>query len=401
MNLFKKLYCRLFQLAFRIAMPILPYREPIIVSDPCALANILSEKKASAALIVTGPRLYSMGATRELEAALSGAGIDAFIYSDTCADPDFEAIEQARQIYVENNCDCIIALGGGSPIDCAKAVGARIAYPEKQLRSLVGVLKVRRRIPLLIAIPTTAGTGSEVTLSAVVSERVGERKIKYTMNSFSLIPSYALLEPRLTVSMPPKVTATTGMDALTHAVEAYIGRATTKKTRKAAEEAVTLIFKHIERAYSDGNDLEARSEMLRASYLAGIAFSRSYVGYVHAVAHTLGGTYGISHGLANAVLLPEVLKIYGTSVYKSLHRLAVLVGLASESDSYKHGAERFIGAIRELNAKMNIPDSFSEISEGDVSKMAKRADREANPLYPVPKLMSARELETIYRVVAR
>ena len=257
-----------------------------------------------------------------------------------------------------------------------------------------GLLKVGRKLPLLIAIPTTAGTGSEVTIASVITDSIKHHK--YTILAFNLIPSIAVLDPKSTISLPPHLTATTGMDALTHAVEAYIGRSTTKDTRKKSIEAIKLIFENIEKAYLNGNDLEARSNMLKASYLAGIAFTKSYVGYVHAIAHSLGGQYNIPHGLANAVILPVVLKKYGKAIYKKLHNLAVEVGISQKDEKIEDSANKFIDAILMLNQKMNIPTSINEIQEKDINVMVKHADKEANPLYPVPVLYGRNELKDIY-----
>lgn len=283
-------------------------------------------------------------------------------------------------------------------MDCAKAVGARVAYPKRSMDQIKGLLRVLRKIPTLIAIPTTAGTGSEVTVTAVITD--GEKKHKYTMNDFTLIPSYAVLDPKVTYTLPPSLTATTGMDALTHAVEAYSGRSTTKETRRLALEATALVFENIEKAYQNGSDDRARENMLLAAHKAGIAFSKSYVGYIHAVAHSLGGQYNIPHGLANSVLMPIVLEVYGKSAHRKLHDLAVAAGVATEQDSHEAAAQKFIKAIRELNGKMNIPETLPGIKKEDIPAMAKHAAKEANPLYPVPKLMNAKQLEQFYIKVA-
>jgi alcohol dehydrogenase class IV len=190
------------------------------------------------------------------------------------------------------------------------------------------------------------------------------------------------------------------MDALTHAVEAFIGRSTTKETRQLAIEAVKLVFSNIETAYQDGNNHRARENMLHAAYKAGVAFSKSYVGYIHAVAHSLGGRYGTPHGLANAVIMPYVLDAYGESVYKKLHLLGVCAGVCTEQDSHKAGAKAFIAAIRELNYKMGIPDKIQGIDKKDIPEMARHAEKEANPLYPVPRLMTKSELEQFYYEIA-
>ena len=255
-------------------------------------------------------------------------------------------------------------------------------------------MKVLRKIPLLIAIPTTAGTGSETTLAAVITD--SKTRHKYAINSFPLIPRYAVLDAKVTLSLPKSITATTGMDALTHAVEAYIGGSTTKKTRKFALLATRLICKQIYTVYEDGNNIEARNDMLKAAYFAGCAFTRSYVGYVHAVAHTLGGFYNVPHGLANAVLLPFVLEAYGKKAEKKLAKLAYHIHLVSEITPQEEAAKAFIEMVKDMKKKLNIGDTIEGIKEADISKLSKYADKEANPLYPVPKLMNAKELRQFY-----
>ncbi len=394
MNPIKKAYCRIFQACFRLAMPFMPYREPEILNSVNEVPTLLSKLGIKSVLLVTDKMLRQFGATSNLEKSLEAANIKCVVYDETCPNPTVNNVEAARKIYVKENCEALIAFGGGSSMDCAKAVGARIAYPKKTVNQMKGLLKVMRKLPTLIAVPTTAGTGSEVTITSVITN--SEIKHKYTMNSFPLIPAYAVLDPAVTLTLPPSLTATTGMDALTHAVEAYIGSSTTPQTRAYALEAVKLIFENLETAYHDGKNENARRNMLRAAYIAGIAFSKSYVGYVHAVAHTLGGQYNIPHGLANAVLMPIVLDQYGESAYSKLHECAIAAGIATPQDSSENSAKNFIQAIRDMNARMNIPTGFTNIEETDIPMMAEHADAEANPLYPVPKLMDAKELEKIY-----
>lgn len=394
MNILKKAYCRTFQAGFRLAMPFMPYREPGILNSVAEVEPLLEKLGIKSVLLVTDKMLRQFGATAKLEKILADADIKCVVYDETCPNPTVINVEAARKLYVKENCEALIAFGGGSSMDCAKAVGARIAYPNKTVNQMKGLLKVLKKIPTLIAVPTTAGTGSEVTITSVITN--SEIKHKYTMNSFPLIPAYAVLDPEVTLTLPPHLTATTGMDALTHAVEAYIGGSTTKETRAYAKEAVKLIFENLEIAYADGKNEVARRNMLRAAYIAGISFSKSYVGYVHAVAHTLGGQYNVPHGLANAVLMPIVLDEFGESAYEKLHQLAVAGGLSKESDNVAESAKKFIQEIRNMNARMNIPTGFDNIVESDIPMMAEHADAEANPLYPVPKLMDAKELEKIY-----
>ena len=398
MNIASKAFCRVFQTAFHLALPILPYREPKIYPDITGIGPLLHEKGISAVLLVTDPGLRSGGCTAALEAHLQEQGIRCAVYDKTCPNPTVHNVEEARELYVAQGCQGLIAFGGGSSMDCAKAVGARVVYPKRSLNQLKGLLRVWRKLPLLIAVPTTAGTGSEVTVTAVITD--GEKKHKYTMNNFTFIPPYAVLDPKVTFTMPPSITATTGMDTLTHAVEAYIGRSTSRETRALALESTHLVFANLETAYREPTNIEARTNMLHAAYKAGVAFSKSYVGYIHAVAHSLGGQYNIAHGLANAVLMPKVLEAYGAPAYKKLHELGVAAGVCSEHDSHRIGAEKFIRAIRELNRRLGIPETLPGIRKEDIPLMARHAAREANPLYPVPVLMSAGELEQFYYKVA-
>jgi len=397
MNPIKKCYCRTFQIVFRIALPLLPYRDPQLLDGVAAIPPLLREKGLSRVLLVTDAAVRDLGLTRPLEDLLAQAGIDCTVYDKTVANPTTDNVEEARSLYLDRGCQAIIGFGGGSAMDCAKAVGARIAKPRQSLQQMKGILRVHKRIPLLIAVPTTAGTGSEATLAAVITDSVTRHK--YPINDFSLIPRYAVLDPEVTRSLPAHITATTGMDALTHAVEAYIGRSTTRETRAQAEEAVGLIFANLDRACADGNDMEARRSMLRAAYLAGCAFTRSYVGYVHAVAHSLGGRYNVPHGLANAVLLPFVLDNYGPCAHKKLCRLAVAAGLAEPGTAPQAGAEAFISAVRAMKKRQSIPDAIPQLRREDIPTLARFADAEGNPLYPVPKLMDARELERFYHMV--
>lgn len=393
----KKIYCRCYQQIFHIAIPFLPYRKPKILQGIAELPTLLHKKKITSLLLVTDASIRSFGLTAPLEKLLADEGIECIVYDKTVANPTTVNVAEALELYKENNCEALIGFGGGSSIDCAKAAGARIARPGKELSDMEGILKVGRKLPLLIAIPTTAGTGSETTLAAVITD--AETRHKYPINDFPLIPHYAVLDPEVTRSLPPSLTATTGMDALTHAVEAYIGRSTTAGTRKDSIRAVQLIFKYIRTAYNDGNDMRARKQMLYAAYLAGSAFTKSYVGYVHAVAHSLGGRYNTPHGLANAVLLPHVLEAYGESAAHKLCRLAVCAGLADAGTPDDEGAAVFIEAIRQMKEDLNIPDVIPEIKEEDIPELARFADKEANPLYPVPKLMNASELEKFYYCV--
>lgn len=394
MNTLRKIYCRAFQKAFHIAIPFLPYRKPKIAGSVKELPEIIMRHKCTHVLLITDGGIMKLGLTRRLEKALKEAGIPYTIYDKTVANPTTVNVREALELYHKEGCDAIIGFGGGSSMDCAKAVGACTVKPNQSLAQMKGILKVHKKLPLLMAIPTTAGTGSETTLAAVITD--ADTRYKYAINDFPLIPRYAVLDPKVTLSLPPFITATTGMDALTHAVEAYIGNSTTIDTRRDALKAVKLIFENIDIAYEHGNNIQARRNMLHASFYAGCAFTKSYVGYVHAVAHSLGGQYNVPHGLANAILLPLVLREYGSCIDKKLHKLAIAAGLADKNTPDHEAAELFIQAIEEMKERFGIVNIVNEIQETDIPKLAHYADKEANPLYPVPKLMDASELEKFY-----
>lgn len=394
MNTLRKIYCRAFQKAFHIAIPFLPYRKPKIAGSVKELPEIIMRHKCTHVLIITDGGIMKLGLTRRLEKALKEAGIPYTIYDKTVANPTTVNVREALELYHKEGCDAIIGFGGGSSMDCAKAVGACAVKPNQSLAQMKGILKVHKKLPLLMAVPTTAGTGSETTLAAVITD--ADTRYKYAINDFPLIPRYAVLDPKVTLSLPPFITATTGIDALTHAVEAYIGNSTTIDTRRDALKAVKLIFENIDIAYEHGDNIQARRNMLHASFYAGCAFTKSYVGYVHAVAHSLGGQYNVPHGLANAILLPLVLREYGSCIDKKLHRLAIAAGLADKNTPDHEAAELFIRAIEEMKERLGIVNIVKEIQETDILKLAHYADKEANPLYPVPKLMDASELEKFY-----
>lgn len=394
MNTLRKIYCRAFQKAFHIAIPFLPYRKPKIAGSVKELPEIIMRHKCTHVLIITDGGIMKLGLTRRLEKALKEAGIPYTIYDKTVANPTTVNVCEALELYHKEGCDAIIGFGGGSSMDCAKAVGACAVKPNQSLAQMKGILKVHKKLPLLMAVPTTAGTGSETTLAAVITD--ADTRYKYAINDFPLIPRYAVLDPKVTLSLPPFITATTGMDALTHAVEAYIGNSTTIDTRRDALKAVKLIFENIDIAYEHGDNIQARRNMLHASFYAGCAFTKSYVGYVHAVAHSLGGQYNVPHGLANAILLPLVLREYGSCIDKKLHRLAIAAGLANKNTPDHEAAELFIRTIEEMKERFGIVNIVKEIQETDIPKLAHYADKEANPLYPVPKLMDASELEKFY-----
>lgn len=398
MNIFKKAYCRVFQGLMRLAMPLLPYREPKVLENNKQVAQVFKLSKCKKVFFVTDKVIRGLGLTRALEDELLDAEIEIFVYDEVLPNPTISLIERGRELYIDNNCDCLVALGGGSVMDCAKTIGARIVKPNQSVRGMKGLLKICKKLPPFVAIPTTAGTGSETTIAAVITD--DKTHHKYAINDFSLIPHYALLDYNLTLGLNQKITSTTGMDALTHAVEAFIGQSTTKKTRQASLDAIKLISENLKEVFDNPKNAMARQNMLKASYLAGVAFTKSYVGYVHAVAHTLGGAYGVAHGLANAIILPVILREYGDAVHKKLAILARHINIAASGEADEQASNKFISWIESLNSYFGIPNKIEQIKQEDISKLAKLADKEANPLYPVPKLWGSAELEKIYKMLS-
>lgn len=397
----KKTWYRTFQMAVNIGGRFLYWRKPEPVSGEGSvgqIAGILKRNNVSRVMVVTGRHVGRELAPGIME-NIRSSGIECVHFSEVEANPSTTTVFKIRDMYKEHGCNGFLAIGGGSPMDAAKAAAALIARPNKPITKMGGLFKVLRRLPPFVAVPTTAGTGSETTIAAVITE--AETHHKYAIMDICLVPRYAVLDPEMTRNLPASTTATTGMDALTHAVEAYI--CWTNRTRESdrlAEEATVAIFKYLEKAYNDGNDMEARGEMLIAAYKAGFAFTRAGVGNVHAIAHTLGGLYGTPHGLANAVILPIVLEDYGEKVYNRLARLAELTGLMSQgSDEAK--ARAFIGEIYAMNRRMGIPRGFDHIREEDIPQMVQWALKEANPTYPVPVLYDERRCTAvIQRIIA-
>ncbi len=391
-----ELFYRTYQTVYKGAMAFLNWDEPYLLKGEGAvkkLPALIKSKGLDNVLVVTDKGLMSLGLLNGMLEEMDKNNVKYTIYDGVQPNPTIDNIEQARRLYLKNGCKAIVAFGGGSPMDCAKAAGARVTNPNKSVVKMRGQLKITHKLPPLFAVPTTAGTGSEVTLAAVVSNP--ETHEKNAINDPKLRPLYAVLDPELTLGLPPHITSTTGMDALTHAVEAYIGRSNVKSTEKYAEDAVELIFENLEEAYENGKNVEAREKMLVASYYAGMAFTRAYVGYVHAIAHNLGGIYGTPHGLANAVILPYVLEFFGESAYERLAKLADVADITDDDMSTEEKAKLFIKKIKEMNENMNIPEHFEFIEDKDIPTIVERALKEANPLYPVPKIMDAKDCREV------
>lgn len=395
------LWCRTFQAVLKVGNYFMGYRMPTYLEGPGKIRELgafLKEKNINDVLVVTGTGMVRRGQVQPLLDGFESAGIRYTLQAFDHPDPSSDDVEQGFKTYKENGCKALVALGGGSRIDCAKGIAAKAVHPKKKVSQLQGLLKVHWPIPPFVAIPTTAGAGSETTVAAVITDSATHRKA--AINDPFLIPKYAVLDPELTVGLPPYTTATTGMDALAHAVEAYTNHTyNTKLENRLAKEAVKLIHDNILVAFEDGANLEARQNMQRGAFYAGRAFTRGCVGYVHAVGHTLGGLYGVAHGLAMAVLLPHVMREFGASAHRRLAELADVCGIGGENEAEK--ANAFIRWIEETNKKMGLPDSFDVIREEDIDQMIAWASKEANPLYPVPVVWSKKDFRRFIQSIRR
>lgn len=400
MDTIKIVYYRMFQAIFNIGARLMHWRRPILVTGPGSIASIpslLRESGVKKTLVITDPVICDLLLPNILK-VLGDTGMPYVTFTQVEANPSVTTVNAIRQLYADQGCSGFVAVGGGSTLDAAKGAGALIVKPGSTLNKMAGLLKVGKTLPPLVAVPTTAGTGSETTIAALITDR--ETHHKYAIMDLHLVPKYAVLDPELTYGLPPHITATTGMDALTHAVEAYLcWTYNTKESIRMAEEAVVGIFKYLELAYNDGKNANAREEMLIASHKSGFAFTRAGVGNAHAIAHTLSGLYNTPHGLANAVILPIVLEDYGPAVHKKLAKLSVLAGIRTDGTVWEQ-SQAFIAEVRAMNKRMNIPTGFNDIQEKNIEQMITWALAEANPIYPVPVIYNRERCrKVIHRII--
>ena len=378
---------------------LVPIPQPMLLVGPHASARLgqaLAGFGHRRILIVTDTQIVKLGLLKGLTAALRAAGTQFVVFDAVTADAPIPVVEKGIAFFQRRGCDAIVAFGGGSPMDAAKVIAYAVAN-RKPPRKLVGYFKGLRAPVPVYAVPTTAGTGSEVTVAAVISDPDAGQKL--VIADSRLVPVMAALDPSLMVGLPPMVTAATGMDALTHAVEAFIGQWATDYTDRMALAAVGLVFANLRTAHKEGRNLEARERMALAATYAGLAFTRANVGYVHAIAHQLGGKYHVPHGLANAILLPHVLRFLAPAVTKRLARLAVAAGVGKGVERPPVLARRFIESVEKLNRDLRIPRTVVALKEADIPALARAACREADTNYPVPKYMSAEDCEGVIRHV--
>lgn len=394
-----KLASRVFQAVLRRSSPILNWREPELIRGEGKLSELPKRLSRSfkRILIITDQGILKSGTLEDFKEEIEKTSLVYDFYSKVHSNPTVEMCEEIALAYNKVKADAMVAIGGGSVIDAAKGAGVLLAKPNKKLDVSSGLLRVLKDIPYLVAVPTTAGTGSEGTLAAVITDK--ETQTKYALMDTHLIPDVAVLDSDVTKTLPPHLIAGPGMDALTHAVEAYIGQSLTEETKAYATSAIKLIWEYLPKNYQNPDDVTARAMMLQASYEAGRAFHRSYVGNIHAMSHALSAFYDLPHGQTNATILPIVLRIYGEAVHNDLAKIADILGISDPEDDVSDKAMRFIIAVEQMNEAMEIPQYIQEIKEEDLQDLATHAENEANPLYPVPVIFNEEDFIKAYKMV--
>lgn len=371
----------------QIAAAIIPMPKPTLFTgtdSSLELCDAISHLGIKKLLLVTDKVLVKIGLLAKITQRLDSLGIQYVIYDGILPDPTYDQVEDGLKILQKNKCVAILAVGGGSPIDASKAIAAR-ATNKKPLAKMAGLFKLRKRPLPLFVVPTTAGTGSEVTIVSVVSDPITHQKTPII--DPQLVPMMAALDGALMTGLPAAVTAATGMDALTHAIESYISTNSTAETKGYSLAACKLIMENLATAVHDGGNLEARQNMAMASYYAGLAFTKAGVGYVHAIAHNFGALYSTPHGLANSIVLPYILDYSKADIIQELAELSKASGLQTGKESKRQLADKFIATIRAMLEDFSIPNTLSDLKEGDIPKIAKLALDEAHANYPVPKYM--------------
>jgi alcohol dehydrogenase len=376
----------------------LPIPQPMLLVGPGAsgrLGQAIAGFGHKRILVVTDRMIVELGLLKRLTDALDAGGTAYVVFDEITPDAPIPLVERGIACYRRHGCDAIVAVGGGSSMDAAKVIAVAIANPGKPLASLAGYFKGLRNPVTVYAVPTTAGTGSEVTVAAVITDPVEERKL--VIVDTRIVPRMAALDPCLMTGLPPHITAATGMDALTHAVESFLGNWATPYTDELALSAVGVIFEHLRTAFRDGANLEAREQMALAASYAGMAFTRANVGYVHAIAHQFGARFHTPHGLANAIVLPHVLKFSAPAITGRLAQLAVRARLGSEREATGMLAQKFIRGVEQLNHDLGIPDHLQDLKEADIPALAQAACHEAETGYPVPRYMTQKQCEDLIR----
>ncbi|MGH8443463.1 MAG: iron-containing alcohol dehydrogenase [Nevskiaceae bacterium] len=389
----KVFFFKVWQFLLKISTPLLFFRTPKLFTGPGSslqLCEHIAGTGVTSLLVVTDAMLVKIGLLKPLLEKLGQLGVKTSVYDGVLPNPTIEQIENGLAMLKQEDCTAILAIGGGSSIDAAKIIAARATNPYKIVH-MSGLMRVAFKLLPMYAVPTTAGTGSEVTIAAVVSDPASTRK--FAIMSPRLVPLAAALDGALMTGLPPPITAATGMDALTHAVEAYISRNQTSKTDAEALEATRLVMQNLPTAVKNGANVEARQNMALASFKAGVAFTTAGVGYVHAIAHNFGAYYHVPHGLANAIILPRVLEFSKPNCTARLAKLAEVSGLRKGDETDAQLADALIARIRAMNQEFGIPTQVDKLKASDIPAITGKALFEAHLYYAVPRYMDTPECE--------
>ena len=387
----KRILYRTRQFIFSIFVKMVQNKETKLIRGKESILKIprmLNSSETDNILLVTTPGFIKRETLLPLFNELKNNSIKYTIFTGVHPDPSVEDVENGVLAYLENKCKAIVAIGGGSVLDCAKVIGARVSNPKTCVRKMRGMLKVKKKIPTYIPVPATCGTGSEVTAAAVISDSINGKHYKYAVTDLKLIPNIAVLDPNLLKTLPNNMLVTTSMDALTHSLEAYLNLFASKEVTKDSLESIKLIFENIDSAVANKDDLSL-DNLLYASTLAGIAITHNFVGYVHALAHAIGAMYGLAHGYLNSIILPVVLKAYESKIEKKMKILCEYMNIES-TNSYTDAIINLINKIKDNN---NLPYVINELREEDFDEIVLRANKEANPTYPVPKILNKKGLK--------
>lgn len=401
MHFLTVLYSRLMSLISRLMLKMISLPAPLVYAgsgSSYSLTDAIASFGHQRLLVVTDKMLVELGLVKRITDKLEKHGINIELYDAILPDPDFSQVESGVIYCKQSGCDGVLAIGGGSVLDAAKVI-AICAGTDQTPAGIKGYFSVKSRGLPNYAIPTTAGTGSEATMVSVITDPFSETKC-FIVDP-KLVPDAVALDASLMIGLPPAITAATGIDALTHAIESSLSREASEDTLRKSLSAARIIFNNLETAVNDGANLSAREAMATASYYAGSAFTVTNVGYVHGLAHQLGAICHIPHGLANALFLPHVLEFYCDTAAPQMARIAKFSGIGDASDSDDVLARKLVERVRQLSAAIGLPNHADMLTPDKVDAIVARALKESHGLYgyPVPKYMRREECESIVRKI--
>jgi len=385
--------------ALKVIINVVPAPRPIVLlgsGSALRLCDTINHVGARRVLVVTDAILLKLGMVAPLVQRLAELNIEAQVFSEVMPDPTLAVVEQGLTMLHATRCDAVLAVGGGSSIDAAKVI-ALAASNHKTPQQLIGILKGRQPSLPLFVVPTTAGTGSEVTAGAVISDAITHQK--NLVIDPKVVPLATAIDPTIMQGMPPHITADTGVDALTHALEAWMSEFANAETDYYASAAIRMVLQHLPTAYQNGKDLMAREALGLAAHYAGLAINQAALGYVHGFAHQLGAFYGVPHGRANALVLPHILAFNQKASEARLAELARRLGLVADGTANTVAAMQLIAQIKQLLATLNIPTSLPSLQEADFAEITEKAFTEVHGTYAVPRYMTAAQARQILTAI--